>query len=593
MKFPFDKRYEDWKPVSILPLAAQLKGYTRAKLADDVRAGFNVAVLSFPVNMAYALVAGLPISFGIFGGIISSLAGLLFCRSVYITFGPSNATAVMLLSSFAAGGLLTEAARVGALPNILLMVGLFMVLTSLLKLTFFISYISRMVIIGHITSSALLIVVNQLRNLLGFSYPEGARPITLIDNIAATVSSIGDAKPESIAVAAATLAVFFPLKKFAKKLPAEGIALIVIAAACYVAVEYFGIEIDRLNSVSVSSWALTLPDFKAFGIKESAACALAVSLLATIEAFSIGKSLASQRADRLDTNQEMFALGAANAACALGSGTIASGSLTRSTLAINSNAQTSLFNLFTAGFTIIAVLLFGGAVQYVPKATLALIVVYTSVTLIKPALIKIALKSTWSDAVVFAVTFLTGVFSTLDDAIFAGVAVAILFFLRKASEPEVVEYAIGDDGGLEKIDKSKAARSDAEVSIVHVEGNMFFGASDAIQNQIRRISAEPNLKVLVLKLRNAINFDATSVLDLEELNRRLKKSGRVLMMCEVREPIMRVLKKSGLYAQIGAQNVFENDEDNPTLSAARAIREAQKYTVKGDVSITFTKREKA
>lgn len=561
-----------------------MKGYSTSKLGDDLRAGFNVAVLSFPVNMAYALVAGLPISFGIFSGIIASLIGLIFCRSVYITFGPSNATAVMLLSSFAAGGLLTETARIEALPNILLMVGIFMIAMSVFKLTFFISYISRMVIIGHITSSALLIFVNQMRNLLGFSYADGLHPITLIDTICATAVSIKDTKIESLIIAIATLAIFFPLKKFAKKLPAEGITLILVGIVCYVCVEFFGINIDRLSTVTVDSWNFTVPDFSIFGIKESASCALAITLLATIEAFSIGKSLASQRADRLDTNQEMFALGMANVGCAFGSSTLASGSLTRSTLAINSNAQTSLFNLFTAIFTIIAVLLFGGAVEYVPKSTLALIVVYTSVTLIKPAIIKIALKSTWSDAIVFTTTFLTGVCSTLDNAIFAGVAVSILCFLRKASEPEVIEYAIGDDGELEKIG-NKTARSEAEVSIVHVEGNMFFGASDVIQNQIRRISAEPNMKVLILKLRNAINFDATSVLDIEELNRRLKKSNRTLMMCEVREPIMKVLKKSGLYNQIGADNIFENDEDNPTLSAARAIKSAQKYITKGGVSI--------
>lgn len=575
-----------------MPLLPQLKRYSPSKFADDIRAGFNVAVLSFPVNMAYALVAGLPISYGIFSGIIASIMGLLFCKSVYITFGPSNATAVMLLSSFAAGGFATEAARTAALPNILLMVGIFMMAISLFKLTFLISYISRTVIIGHITSSALLIVANQMKNLLGFSYAEGyADPITLVDTIQATAMSLKDTKIESVAIVAATFLIFLPLKKFAKKLPAEGITLILVAIVCYVAVEYFGVNIDRLSAVKVSSWDFSVPQFDVIGLKESSSFALALAMLATIEAFSIGKSLASQRADRLDTNQEIFALGTANAACALASSTLASGSLTRSSLAVNSNAKTTLFNLFTAIFTIIAVLIFGTAVEYVPKATLALIVVYTSVTLIKPAVIKIALKSTWSDATVFLITFFVGVFATLDDAIFTGVVVSILFFLRKASAPEVIEYSISDDGELEKLDE-KSHRSDAEVSIVHVEGNMFFGASDVIQNQIRRIAAEPNLKVLILKLRNAINFDATSVLDIEELNRRLRKSGRILMMCEVRDPIMRVLKKSGLYEQIGADFIFKNDDDNPTLSAARAIKSAQKYISRGGVAVYGTQTAK-
>ena len=128
------------------------------------------------------------------------------------------------------------------------------------------------------------------------------------------------------------------------------------------------------------------------------------------------------------------------------------------------------------------------------------------------------------------------------------------------------------------------------MSIVHVEGNMFFGASDVLQNQIRRIAAEPDLKVLILKLRNAINFDATSVLDIEELRQRMREKNRELMICEVRPDVMRVLKSSGIYDKVGAENIFENDEDNPTLSAARAIKASLKYLgEKPKVSIYATK----
>ncbi len=567
-------------PISLFPIAENIKGYNTSKLGDDIRTGFNVAVLSFPVNMAYALVAGLPISYGIFSGILVSLIGLIFCRSIYITFGPSNATAVMLLSTFAAAGLTNEAQRMAALPNILLCVGVFMMFISVFKLTFLISYISRTVIIAHVSSSALLIVVNQMRNLLGFSYQSGEAPISLIDNIVATVKSIGTTQMSSVIMAVITLAIFFPLKRYAKKLPAEGLTLIAVGVVCFFMCEYNGFEVDRLRSITVSEWKLTTPDFSLISIKETASLSIAITLLAIIEAFSIGKSLASQKADRLDTNQEIFSLGMANTASAFASSTIASGSLTRSTLAVNSGAKTTMFNLFTAIFTIIAMLMFGGAVSYIPKATLALIVVYTSVTLIKPAIIKIALKSTISDAIVFLVTFLTGVFSTLDNAIIVGVIISILLFLRKASRPEIVEYEISDNGELEKV-KDKEVRADPEISIVHVEGNMFFGASDVLQNQIRRIAADPNLKVLILKLRNAINIDATSVLDLEELDRRMKSSNRILLVCEIRQDIKKVLLKSGTYQKLGNERLFDNDENNPTLSAAHAIRYAQKF-LKGE-----------
>lgn len=596
LKFQRISNAENWTPVDLFPLASRLKSYTRADLCADMRAGFNVAALSFPVNMAYALVAGLPVSFGIYSGIAASLMGLLFCRSVYVTFGPSNATAVMLLSSFAAAGLATEAERAAALPNILLMIGLFMVFVSVFKLTFFVSYISRTVVTAYVTCSALLILANQMKNLLGFEYTGGGNPVTLVDTVRATLDSVGATKPSSVATALLTMAVFLPLKRWLKRIPAEGATLVIMAAATYVACVFFGFEVDTLNAVKASEWRPTLPDFEAVGIKQSAWLALAVALLGTIEASSIGKSLASQRADRLDVNQETFALGTANVACALGSSTMASGSLTRSTLAVASGAKTGVFNLFTAAFTLVILLAFGDAVAYVPKSTLALIVVYTSVTLVKPRVISTALKSTWSDAVVFASTFLTGVFASLDDAIYAGTTVSILLFLRKASSPELVEYAVGDDGGLVVANAGESpAKTGAELSIVHVEGNMFFGASDILQNQLRRISADPKLKVLILKLRNAINLDATSVMDIEELDRRMGDGGRVLILCEVRPPAARVLRRSGLTKKMRGR-IFENDDSNETLSAALAIRKAQEYLdysyEKPGVSVVFEKPTK-
>ena len=564
------------KLADILPLAAQFKGYSARKLACDMRAGFNVAVLSFPVNMAYALIAGLPISYGIFGGVAAAMAGLFFCRSTNVAFGPSNATAVMLLSAFAAAGIVSETERMAALPSILLLAGLFLVLASAFKLTFVISYISRTVIISYITVGALLIIANQLKNLFGFSYADGGEPTTLVQTAVAAANGIAGFKASSVAMAAATLAVFLPLKTLFKRVPAEGLTLVIIAAATYLCVECLGMEIDRLTPLAVDEWKISPVDFEVVGLKDSAFAALAVAMLCAIEAVSIGKSLAAMKADCFDTNREIFALGAANLSCGITSGMPASGSLTRSTLAFSSGAKTTLFNLFTALFTILALVLFGWAIEYVPKATLALIVVYTSVKLINFKAIRTALTSTFSDATAFLATFATGVFASLDDAIYAGVSISVLLFLKKASAPEVVEYSVGGDGELEKI-KSPQERPDPEISIVHVEGNMFFGASDVLQNQLRRIAAEKDLKILILKLRNAINFDATSVMDLTELARRMRNGKRRLIICEVRPDIMRVLKSSGAYDEIGPENIFENDDDNPTLSAARAVRAAKEF----------------
>lgn len=588
MKIPFKKQGDAWDSIKILPLLENLKGYNSSALVSDARAGFNVAVLSFPVNMAYAMVAGLPISYGIFAGIVASLMGLLFSRGTYVTFGPSNATAVILFSSFASMGIATEAERMAVLPALLFLVGLILVIASVFKLTFLISYISRTVIVAYITVGALLIAANQMKNLLGFSYPDNAEATSLVDIISLVIAHAKDAQFSSVAMAVFTFAIFIPLKKYARKLPAEGITLMFIALVCWVLKAHFKIEIDTLSSVSVTEWGFSIPDFDIVNMRSAGLAAVAIAMLCAIEAVSIGKSLAAEKSDRLDVNQEIFSMGMANIACGAASSTLSSGSMTRSTLAVASGVKTTVYNLFTAIFTLIILLVFGFAIEYVPRATLALVVVYTSVKLIKFSTIKIALKSTKSDASVFLVTFLVGVFSSLDEAIYAGMVMSIVLFLRKASAPEVVEYAIGEGGELELMrDSQKRSSIDNEISIVHVEGNMFFGASDVLQNQLRRISANSNLKILILKLRNAINIDATNIMDLEELSRRMKSSGSHLFLCEVRPDLMRMLKSSGAYNIIGKSFIFENDESNPTLSAARAIKEARKYMDVENAKVTI------
>ena len=162
----------------------------------------------------------------------------------------------------------------------------------------------------------------------------------------------------------------------------------------------------------------------------------------------------------------------------------------------------------------------------------------------------------------------------LDFGIILGTATSIALFLRKASVPELVEYTFTEEGGLTQLEEDQQ-RPDPEVSIVHVEGELFFGASDLFQDQMRRVVEDPNLKVVVLKMRNAHHLDATSVLALDELSRHMAKSGRCLLVSEARKEVIRVFKNSGLIEVIGRENIFPDVTKNPLLSTSRALKRAQ------------------
>ena len=179
-----------------------------------------------------------------------------------------------------------------------------------------------------------------------------------------------------------------------------------------------------------------------------------------------------------------------------------------------------------------------------------------------------------------------GLVFSLQMAIFAGVITSILLFLRKVAEPEMVEYGYNEDGELAEL-SAKTRRPEPEVSIVHVEGELFFAAADLFYEQIRRVGEDPNLRVLVLKLLNAHHLDATSVMALEEFLDYLKEKNCHVLLCEVRRDVLRILKNSGVFSRMNRKNIFPHTMGNPTLSTAKAIKRAKFLTSGEQAKVTI------
>ena len=318
---------------------------------------------------------------------------------------------------------------------------------------------------------------------------------------------------------------------------------------------------------------------------------MAIALLCVLEGNSIGKSLAAREGARLDSNQEMLSAGMANVACGLFSGMAASGSLTRSQLNTNSGAQTPLSNLYAGIIVLIGAVLLGPLIGYIPSASLAVVVVTIGVSLINKHQLRVVTRTTRSDSITFYVTFLTGLVFALDFAIYIGAACSIALFIRKVANPEIVEYAFDDEGKLGKR-KAEVDRENLEVSIVHVEGELFFGAAELFRDQMRRVSDAENLKVVVMKLRNAHNLDATSCMALEELIKYMNERDRILLVSEVRPDTMKILRNSGLVDVINPINLFEDDESNPTMSTAKALKRAKEIIGDRQAKVSIYAKDK-
>jgi SulP family sulfate permease len=336
--------------------------------------------------------------------------------------------------------------------------------------------------------------------------------------------------------------------------------------------------------------------------------ALAIAFLASLENTLMSKTLAARTEERADVNQDMFSVGMANLASAMGGGMPASGSLNRSMLNHESGAVTrfsSLYcGLYTLGFALLIAASVGWGVpliDYLPRAALAALIIGQSCSLFNSRHIKICLRSTGDDASVLVITFISTLLAPLHVAIFVGVAISITLFLRKASRPYLTEYEFNEVGELREMGETRK-RPIPAISIVHVEGDLFFGAAELFRTQIQRTITDPQLKVIILRLKNARHLDATSVMALEDLILFMREKNLHLLVSGATHEVYRVLKKSGILETLqagcnrdaGESNLFLNSPSNPNISTRDALKRAQQLlgTDKADIRIFFDPQKK-
>ena len=555
-------------PLDPFPLRHALRGYNAATFGKDAKAGVNVALLAFPQAMAYALIAGLPVHYGIFCAAIAPLVAALFSSSRLTMVGPTNATAVMVLSTY-----LTLPATVPPLASIALltfMVGALLLAGSFMGIAGLAQYVSRSVVIGYVTGAALLIVAHQTKDVLGIPLQHAS---TFIDVVRQTVLNLDQTDIPTLGLSVGTVAFWFLASK---KLPAwPNVAVTLTVSACLAGVMgYYGIKVKMLAPLALSSFGFTPPPADPQWFSALLSGALAIAFLASLENTFMAKTLAARTGESVDVNQEMFALGAANVASGLFSGMPASGSLSRSGLNWSSGAITPVA-------AIVCGLLCGGAapllahlIGYIPKASLAMVVILTAFGLINRRDIVFSIYSTRSDAAVFLTTFVAALLAPLHTAIFLGVALSIMLFLRKVSRPHLVEFTFNDQGQLMELLEDKT-RHDPQISIIHVEGELFFAAADLFRDEIRRVCADANLKVVILRMKRAHNLDATSVMAMAELIQFLRETDRHLVISGASEDVYGVIKASGLLQLLGADNIYMASPGNPNVSTRKALLRSQ------------------
>ncbi|MFQ3671513.1 MAG: SulP family inorganic anion transporter [Verrucomicrobiia bacterium] len=572
------------------PFLETARRYSRGAFRADCSASLTVALLTIPQAIAYATIAGLPPAYGIYSAVVLTLVCSLLANSEHLISGPTNATALVT-----AGALLTashpwvKSNPAEAAVLLAMMVGVVQLGFGLLKAGNLAQFISRSVLVGFSTGAGLLIALNQVPDFLGLNLP----PVRhLLGRFSETLTRLAEVNVYALGIAVVSLLLLYLGKRYFPSWPS---ALLTMALGAVV-VKVFDLEAKGVKVAGQLPEGLppfSLPSIDLGVIADLAGSAIAIALLGCIEGLSSAKRISLLSGQRMNSNQDFIGMGAAQVVGAFFQSMPGGGSFTRSALNFTSGAKTRFAGVLCALWVGLVVLVVAPLAKTIPTAGLAALLIYLGIGLIQVDQIRSAVLATKSDAAVLVLTFFCTLFLHLDTAIYIGVLSSLILFLRKASAPHLVEYNMDDDSMREI--RSPKERTHPEISIVHVEGELFFGAADAFEEQVRMLAKDGNIRVIILRLKNARHLDATAVYAIEGLHNYLQKSGRLLLVSGAPPEVLKVMQRSGLIDKLGAENVFPSEE-NLTVATRRALLRAKEFLggeTSPDVRIFYDKsREK-
>ena len=522
----------------------------------DLIAGITGAMIVLPQGVAFATIAGMPPEYGLYAAMVPAVIAAMFGSSWHLVSGPTTAISIAV---FAAMSHLAEPGSpqfVSMVLTLTFLTGLFQLILGLARMGVLVNFISHTVVIGFTAGAALLIAASQVKNFFGIAIERGAHFHVVIEQL---FLQFGNINPYVTAVGAITLAAGILAKKFMPKLPYMIVAMVVGSVVAFFINMEFGLEITKIKTVGALPAhlpPLSLPDFSYTTIHKVLFPALVVTMLALTEAVSISRAIATKSEQRIDGNQEFIGQGLANIIGSFFSGYASCGSFNRSGVNYASGAQTPIATVFASIFLILILLLVAPLASYLPNAAMAGILFLVAWGLIYFHHIVSIGKTSRAETVVLWVTLL-GTLVNLEEGIFFGILLSLSLYLYRVSRPSIDPVVPAKEEGAYHFVDAHGYHECPQFRIVRINGAVFFGAVDFVQNGLMQIDeANPQQKT-VLVVASGINFvDVAGAEMLAQEARRRRKMGGGLYFYRCKDSIYKFLRKSDKLDDIGEGGFF-------------------------------------
>ena len=545
-----------------LPILDWGAAYDRGVLADDLVAAVIVTIMLIPQSLAYALLAGLPAQMGLYASIAPIILYALFGTSRALAVGP---VAVVSLMTAAAIGEIAEPGSdsyIAAALTLALLSGGMLMLMGVLRLGFLANFLSHPVIAGFISASGLIIAASQLKHLLGIE----AGGHSLLELLLSLARNLGQANPYTALTGGLALAFLLWVRSGLKPLllraglrpraadivtRAGPVAAVVLST---LAVWWFGLAgrgVATVGSVPQSLPPLTVPSFSPSLWRELGAAALLISVVGFVESVSVAQTLAARRRQRIDPDQELIGLGAANLGAAFSGGYPVTGGFARSVVNFDAGARTPAAGAFTAVGLALAALFLTPLIYFLPKAVLGATIIVAVLSLVDFRILQRSWTYSKADFAAVCVTVLVTLGFGVELGVSLGVLLSVLIHLYRTSRPHIA--VVGRVPGTEHYRNvlRHEVITDDRVLAMRVDESLYFANARYLEDRVYDLVAQrPDLEHFVL-ICNAVNaIDMSALESLEMINRRLQDLGVTFHLSEVKGPVTDRLKRSDFLDQL-------------------------------------------
>ena len=555
-----------------LPIVEWGRAYNATTLTNDLVAAGIVTIMLIPQSLAYAMLAGLPPEVGLYASILPIIAYAIFGTSRALAVGPVAVISLMTLTAASSVATPGSAEFIAATLVLALLSGLLLVLLGVLKLGFLANLLSHPVVSGFITASGIIIATSQLKAIFGIQASGEAMP-ELLRTLA---EHIRDTNLPTLVIGVLSTAFLFWVRKGLKPVlvrvgfspraadltaKAGPIAAVALATAAVIVFDLEQQGVKIVGTIPQSLPPFTAPLFDAGLWQQLAIPALLLSVIGFVESVSVAQTLAAKKRQRIDPDQELIGLGAANIAASFSGGYPVTGGFARSVVNFDAGAETPAAGAFTAAGIAVAALFLTPLLYSLPIATLAATIIVAVLSLVEFKTPREILRYSRADFSAMAATVLVTLLLGVEPGVLAGVGLSLALFLWRSSRPHAaIVGRVPETGHFRNVKRHKVLTDPRIITIRIDESLTYLNARWLEEFVLETVADHPAAKHLVLMCSAVNAIDASALESLEAINHRLSDAGVRLHLSEVKGPVMDALERSSLLKELTGRVFLSQDE---------------------------------